>query len=276
MRDLNHQLKELCRRNRDGSHATQRDRERILSLIADQLHALGFRGMSSGSLKPKHVEALLGHWQREDLSVGTIKNRLAALRWWAQKVDRQNVIARSNAHYGIPERRFVADGSKARTVEETDLDKVRDPHVRMSLELQRAFGLRREEAIKFSPSYADQGDHLLLKASWTKGGKARSVPVRTAEQREVLDRAHRARRPRLADPSRAQLPPATTRLRAPHRQRRTLQAPRSATSVCAGPLRGADRVEGPGRGRSFGQGPQRRAAGVGPGGAADHQPGAGS
>jgi hypothetical protein len=54
--------------------------------------------MSSGSLKPKHVEALLGQWQREELLVGTIKNRLAAMRWWAQKVDRQNVIACSNAH----------------------------------------------------------------------------------------------------------------------------------------------------------------------------------
>jgi hypothetical protein len=46
MRDLNYQLKTLCQRNRDGSHATQRDRERMLSLIADQLHALGFRGMN--------------------------------------------------------------------------------------------------------------------------------------------------------------------------------------------------------------------------------------
>jgi hypothetical protein len=35
VRDLNHQLKQLCRRNRDGSHATQRDRERVLTLIAD-------------------------------------------------------------------------------------------------------------------------------------------------------------------------------------------------------------------------------------------------
>ncbi len=68
---------------------------------------------------------------------------------------------------------------------------VRDPHVRMSLELQRAFGLRREEAIKFSPGYADKGDHLMLKASWTKGGKARAIPVRTPDQRDVLDRAHR-------------------------------------------------------------------------------------
>ena len=41
------------------------------------------------------------------------------------------------------------------------------------------------------PSYADQGDHLTLKPSWTKGGKARAIPIRTPEQREVLDRAHR-------------------------------------------------------------------------------------
>ena len=191
MRDLNHQLKQLCRRNRDGSYATQRDRERMLSLIADQLHTLGYRGMNVRSLKPKHVEALLNHWRQEDLSVGTLKNRMAALRWWAQKVDRQNVIARSNGHYGIAERNFSGNGSKAKTVGETDLNKVRDPHARMSLELQRAFGLRREEAIKFSPRYADKGDHLMLKASWTKGGKARTIPVRTPDQRDVLNRAHR-------------------------------------------------------------------------------------
>ena len=69
--------------------------------------------------------------------------------------------------------------------------KVRDQHVRMSLELQQAFGLRREEAIKFIPTYADQGNHLVLKPSWTKGGKARVIPIRTEDQREVLDRAHK-------------------------------------------------------------------------------------
>ena len=93
MRDLNHQLKQLCRRNRDGSYATQRNRERILSLIADQLHALGYRGMRAQSLKPKHVEALVKRWQEHGLSVGTVKNRMAALRWWAQKVDRQMLSA---------------------------------------------------------------------------------------------------------------------------------------------------------------------------------------
>ena len=55
--------------------------------------------------------------------------------------------------------------SKAKSLTNDALDKIKDMHVRMSLELQRAFGLCREEAIKFSPSYADRGDRLALRAS---------------------------------------------------------------------------------------------------------------
>jgi integrase len=189
MRELNYQLKQLCRRNRDGSYRTQADRERQLTLIANQLDALGYRKMNAQSLKPKHVEALVKQWQEEDISVGAIKNRLTVIRWWAQKVNRQNVVARSNDHYGIPDRQFVTNVSKAQTVTAPDLEKVRDQHVRMSLELQQAFGLRREEAMKFQPSFADRGDHIALKESWTKGGKSRVIPLRNEAQRTVLNRA---------------------------------------------------------------------------------------
>ncbi len=191
MRGLNHQLKQLCRHNREGSFGTQNRRERELTLIANQLHEIGFRGMNSHSLKPKHVEALVKHWLETGVATGTIKNRMAAFRWWARKVNRQNVVARSNDHYGIPNRQFVTNVSKAKSVSEADLAKVRDEHVRMSLELQQAFGVRREESIKFIPAYADQGDHLVLKRSWTKGGKVRVIPIRTQNQREVLDRARK-------------------------------------------------------------------------------------
>ena len=191
MRGLNHQLKQLCRHNREGSYGTQVRRERELTLIANQLHEIGYRGMNDHSLKPKHVEGLVRHWLEKEVATGTIKNRMAAFRWWARKVNRQNVVARSNDHYGIPNRQFITNTSKAKSVLQADLAKVRDEYVRMSLELQQAFGLRREEAIKLIPTHADQGDHLILKPSWTKGGKARTVPIRTPEQREVLDRAHR-------------------------------------------------------------------------------------
>jgi len=191
MRGLNHQLKQLSRHNREGSFGTQNRRERELTLIANQLHEIGFRGMNSHSLKPKHVEGLVRHWLKREVATGTIKNRMAAVRWWARKVNRQNVVARSNDFYGIPNRIFVTGSSKAKSVSAMQLEKVRDIHVRMSLELQQAFGLRREESIKFMPSYADQGDHIVLKPSWTKGGKARSLPIRTENQRNVLDRAHK-------------------------------------------------------------------------------------
>jgi len=191
MRDLNYQLKQLCYRNRDGSYSTQANRQRMLSQIASQLHDMGYRRMTTHSLKPKHVDALVNRWLSEGMTAGTIKNRMNCLRWWATKVDRRNVIARSNDFYGIPDRQFVSNESKAVDVDNQQLLAVKDDYVRMSLELQRAFGLRREEAIKFNPSFADKGDHIVLKDSWTKGGKARAIPLRTDTQRDVMNRTHR-------------------------------------------------------------------------------------
>ncbi|MBI2801223.1 MAG: integrase domain-containing protein [Gammaproteobacteria bacterium] len=59
----------------------------------------------------------------------------------------------------------------------------------MLLRLQAAFGLRREESIKFQPDWADRGDRLVLKASWTKGGRLREIPIRTEAQRALVDKA---------------------------------------------------------------------------------------
>ena len=102
------------------------------------------------------------------------------------QVDRVAVHIRAT----LAERRYVTNISKARELG-TGLEQVTDAHVRMSLQLQAAFGLRREEAIKFQPSYADRGDHIALKGSWTKGGRERTVPITTTEQRDALHAAHR-------------------------------------------------------------------------------------
>lgn len=187
VRDLNYQLKQLGLRNRDGSYATQSKRAYLLSQFANQLVELGFRRMSATSLKQKHVEALVNLWLEQGLSTGTIKNRMAALRWWAQKVNKHSTIANNNDHYGIARRQHVSAESKACDVSDDQLERVSDPYIRLSLRLQREFGLRREESIKFIAAYADHGSHLELKPSWTKGGKARNVPIRTDAQRRLLD-----------------------------------------------------------------------------------------
>ncbi|EKB8028319.1 TPA: integrase domain-containing protein [Pseudomonas aeruginosa] len=190
MDDLTYTLRQLCQRNRDGSHNTQADRMRSLALAARQLREAGFRQMKASSLKGKHVQALLERWQGEGLSSGTIKNRLSHLRWWAEKIGKSGILPADNTQLGVAERRYVTNISKARELG-VSLEQVTDPHVRMSLQLQAAFGLRREESIKFQPSYADRGDYIALKGSWTKGGRERIVPITTAEQRDALHAAHR-------------------------------------------------------------------------------------
>jgi len=191
MRDLNFELKQLCRRNRDGSYATQRDRERVLDQIANQLHDWGYRHMGVASLKAKHVERLVESWKASGLAVGTIKNRMAELRWWAEKIGKDKIVAADNSHYGIGKRQYVTNASKARDLTAGDLSKVADAYTRMSLQLQSAFGLRRGESIKIQPEWADRGDTLVLKDTWTKGGRAREIPIRNDEQRRVLDEAKR-------------------------------------------------------------------------------------
>jgi integrase len=189
MRNLNHDFKLMCRHNRDGSFATQSDRERILTLIANQLSEGGFRHLRAQGLRTKHVEHLVVRWHAEEISAGTFKNRMSTLRWVSEKIDKRNIVARDNAAYGIAERCYVTNVSKAHELDADKLAAVSDPYTALSLRLQQAFGLRREESIKLRPSWADRGDVLHLKGSWTKGGKERDIPIHTEAQRALLDEA---------------------------------------------------------------------------------------
>ena len=190
MDNLIYDLKNLCHRSRDGAYSTQGDRFNILRLCANELIEMGFLHMHATSLKSKHVDALLEHWKDKELSSGTIKNRMAALRWWAEKINRSGIISKDNDSLGIDRRSYVTPENKAQILDEDKLRHITDQHTQMSLRLQAAFGLRREESIKFNVSYADQGDTIRLKSSWTKGGKARTVLVRTEMQRQLLNELH--------------------------------------------------------------------------------------
>lgn len=192
VRDLNYGLKRLVFSHRnEGSHSTRAARQDILQQAANTLHELGYRKLKPEGFKPKHVEALVVHWQSQGLASGTIKNRLSHLRWWAGKIGKPAIIARDNDHYHVARRVYVTGKDKSRQLDESKLARVADSYTRMSLRIQQAFGLRREEAIKFNALYADRGDKIVLKSSWTKGGKAREIPVRNAAQRHLLNEVRR-------------------------------------------------------------------------------------
>lgn len=185
------ELVRLCERNRDGAFATQAARKDVLIQTGKQLLEGGFRNLGAQGLKPKHVQYLVERWKTEGLADATIKNRMTHLRWWAEHVNKASVIPRTNGALGIERRQYVTNRSKAVELTSSDLEKIRDERLRVSIELQRAFGLRREECLKFQPSYAmtTGQDKIKLRASWCKGSREREIPIRTDYQREVLARA---------------------------------------------------------------------------------------
>nr|WP_282570016.1 phage integrase N-terminal domain-containing protein [Pseudoalteromonas sp. JC3] len=192
MSNLKYQLQGLMLRNQDGSFGVKAERKKVLVQISAQLKQGGYRLQSVQSLKPKHVNYLVERWQGEGLSAGTIKNRLSHVRWWAEKIGKASMLPKSNngANQAITldleKRTYTPTESKAKELEQNKLEKVSDPLVKLSLRLQREFGLRREEAIKFRPNYAIRGEQLVLKPSWTKGGRPRVIPIRTESQRHLL------------------------------------------------------------------------------------------
>ncbi len=188
MSALKCELRKLWAENRSGSYATRAQRLDMLLLFAVQLREGGYKLAGSRSLKPKHVDHLISRWQAEGLSAGTIKNRMAALRWWGSQAGKPGLIAKDNTVYGIPER-TAFQGNRAWAMDEARLAAIDDARMIMSLRLMAAFGLRREEALKVRPRLADKGDRIALQPSWTKGGRYREVPIRTSEQRALLDAA---------------------------------------------------------------------------------------
>lgn len=173
----------------DVAFSTVQARSRALHLIADQLHSLGYKVKAPHNLKPKHVHILSQYWMTSGIASGTIKNRMSHLRWLSQKINNPPLVRSTNASYGIPYRQFVGE-DRALKFAEQRIQSITDPYVRIAAELQKHFGLRREEAMKFQPAFADQQTRIEIKPSWSKGGRGRSIPIRNQAQREVLQRAH--------------------------------------------------------------------------------------
>ena len=182
-----YQIKGVLGKNREGSFATQAARGKILSLVDKQLKEEGFNNLELKGFKTKHVNVLITRWKSEELSASTIKNRMCQLRWLSNKIGKAGLIPNSNVSLGIPSRTHVTNTDLSKTLDQVHLDELSNENIKVSLQLQAAFGLRREECLKFNPEIAMHDDFIRLSPSWCKGKRGRDIPIKTDEQRALLD-----------------------------------------------------------------------------------------
>jgi hypothetical protein len=185
--DLKHSIIHTLKHNQDGSFNTRSGRKRRLLLIADELAEAGFKIRHIRQLKFKHVTFLVDKWLKKPLDTGTIKNRMTDLRCVVGKFGKSDMIPAKNSALNIPNRQYITNKDKSIVLSEGDLSNITDDNVKMSLLLQRVFGLRREESIKIRINQAVFGNELRLKGSWCKNGKPRTINIIYPEQWEALE-----------------------------------------------------------------------------------------
>ena len=67
----------------------------MLSLMANLLFELSFRHIFVHNLNPNHIIALVNHWKGAGIAVSTIKNRTSIPRWWAERIGKDNAVAKT-------------------------------------------------------------------------------------------------------------------------------------------------------------------------------------
>ncbi|MBK2270312.1 integrase domain-containing protein [Francisella philomiragia] len=184
-RDFRKTILSALQRNKDGSFATQANRKSILLQATKDLKKVGFSKVTAENFGNKHCYALRDHWKAQGLATATIKNRLACLRWLGEKIGKE---LPDNRKLEIENRKYSDNSiNKAQEIDFKAISELTDRQA-LAIQLQREFGLRREESLKFQPSYAIKEHKIELKSSWTKGGRPREIPILNERQRELLEK----------------------------------------------------------------------------------------
>lgn len=157
--DLQRSIKLSLNHHKEGSFNTRHDREKMLIIFAKNLVSCGYKLRNIKGLKQKHIEVVTKLWQSEGLVPDTIKNRMSAIRYLCAKINKSNIVP-SNHDLNIANRTYVP--KKNRAIHNPNFIGITNSYVLMSLELQRVFGLRREESLKIKPFMADKKDKLEL------------------------------------------------------------------------------------------------------------------
>lgn len=186
-------VNEFAKQVESYSHASLADMRHMLHRCMKDLHQLGYKIGHINGLKAKHIHVLVEHWKKQEKNPATIKNYMSKLRKAAVLLDKATLVKGSNDAYQITRRSFTPTHNKA--IHNLDFAKCTDPLIRLSLEAQLLFGLRREESMKLVPSEAWHGNTLKVKPSWTKGGVGRTLPITNQAQLNWLYKASKTIKP---------------------------------------------------------------------------------
>lgn len=186
--NLEKQVNSVFKHNRQGSYKTkekyQNDTKQFAKFLAKE-----FRLQNMRNIGDKHLEKYIHYMQEQKLAPSTIKDRLAAVRFFHDKLDRTKHILSQNQKFELERRRFGGVNRAWRDSEYKSFLKLcelrgNDRMASIAV-LARNEGLRIHETLKIDRNAVEKAlrtGELTVKG---KGGKVRNVPL-LQESREIL------------------------------------------------------------------------------------------
>jgi hypothetical protein len=140
------------------------------------------------NLKTKHVTGVFKDLIKEQKSASTLSGYATIARKLASAIGKKNIVPRTNKELG-----FSRAGTRLQP-QTADREKLND--IRYGLyekakwlglahDLRSQFGLRAKESLLSSKTFEKNGIHL-LKVEGTKGGRSRSIEIRTEAQQQLI------------------------------------------------------------------------------------------
>jgi len=184
------------------SARTIKARWATLQKMVDIIYDAGFKPERAKNLGIKHLDAVFERWEQEELKHCTVQTYLSVYRFLAADLRRPDLMQhideyakqkteehrKALAQHGKPreKRAWSIQDERVATALLRIIEK--DSLVALQLTLQHAFGLRVRESFRLRPAESYQGCRLELTRG-TKGGRPRTVPIETEEQRKLLEHA---------------------------------------------------------------------------------------
>lgn len=182
--DLKYQIEQKLGKDRRSSVLTQYKNRGQISRLCDRIQSkYGLEKI--GNLKAKHLRGVFNDLKSEGKSATTLASYATAARKIAQTIDKKNIFPRTNKEMGISRagerlKPVYVDAEKMQEITKSLYKEGR--WLGLASEMRQAFGLRSKESL-LSNEISDQGE-LIVKGA--KGGRPRTVPILTEQQRQVV------------------------------------------------------------------------------------------
>ena len=146
---------------------------------------------SINNLKPGHIQGVFADMKDGGMSQSQLTSYATAARVITKGIGKENIVSPDNKSLGISRA-----GERYKPIE-ANLEKLEqiknnlykeDKWLGLAAEMREQFGLRVRESLGSINTVQHPDGKLELEVRWAKGGRHRTVPIETPDQRDIIQR----------------------------------------------------------------------------------------